>query len=325
MSAEKLVRQLRGELDDAGLRGSVLVRDLHADDEIGIEPDLVFPIASLVKIPLAVATLERVRAGELDGARRIEVQPGRIPGAAPTGVSKFRHPAVIAVDDLLYLSMSVSDNAAADALFELTPPAQVTSILGRLGICGINVRHPLRDLTDTPAERFDDGDADLAQAIAIAAGTGGRGHRIPQLDITEANAGSARAFVDLLQQLWMPSSIAPEVRARVRELMAANVIRHRLAPDFVADASTWSSKTGTLLNLRHEVGVVEHADGQVFAVAVLTESRIAAITQPAAEAVMARVARRLRDEIRSGWAHVRSSHGETSAERHASASRVEEW
>jgi beta-lactamase class A len=65
-----------------------------------------------------------------------------------------------------------------------------------------------------------------------------------------------------------------------------------------SDASTWSSKTGTLLNLRHEAGVVEHADGQAYAVAVLTESRVAAGSQPAADALMGHVARRIHDRLR---------------------------
>ena len=80
--------------------------------------------------------------------------------------------------------------------------------------------------------------------------------------------------------------------------MADNVHRQRLAPDFSSDASTWSSKTGTLLNLRHEIGVVEHADGQVCGVAVLTESSVPAISRPGAEALMAQVARTLRDRLR---------------------------
>ncbi|WP_129667679.1 serine hydrolase [Phytoactinopolyspora endophytica] len=301
MTAERLVRDLRHDLDDAGLRGSFLVRDLQSGEEIGIEPDLVFPAASLVKIPLAIAILERIRSGDLDGATYVELQPGRLAATGPTGVSKFHHPVSVAVDDLLYLSTSVSDNTAADALFTLTSPAEVTSTLRRLGIRGVTVRHTLSDLTDTPAHRFDDDDADLAHAIAIAAGTDGHGHRIPQLDVTHASSGSARAFVDLLQALWAPSSIAPETCARVRELMANNVIRQRLGPDFSSDVSRWSSKTGTLLNLRHEIGVVEHSDGQTFAVAALTESRVAAINQPGAEATMARVARALRDQLRSAW------------------------
>ncbi|WP_329094084.1 MULTISPECIES: serine hydrolase [unclassified Streptosporangium] len=298
MKVESLIRELRRTLDDAGLRGSFLVRDLHSGDEIGIEPDLEFPIASLVKVPLAIATLERIRRGELDGSAQILVRPGGITTPGPTGLSRFRHPARIAVDDLLYLSTAVSDGTAADALFALTPPAEVAALLHGLGLRGVTVRHTIQELVETPAERLDLADAHLAYFLAIEAGTAGRGHRIPQLDVTRANSGSARAFVDLLRALWTPSAIDPGVAERVRALMADNILRHRLAPDFSSDASKWSSKTGTLLNLRHEVGVVEHADGQVFGVAVLTESRVPAISQPGAEALMAQVARTLRDRLR---------------------------
>ncbi|MGK5532455.1 serine hydrolase [Streptomyces sp. URMC 129] len=287
-------------LRDGGLYGSFLVRDLGTGDELGIDPDIEFPVASLVKVPLALATLERVRLGELDGATVLDVPPGRITTPGPTGLSRFRHAARVAVDDLLYLSVCISDGVATDALFGLTPPSEVAAILHRLGVRGIAVRHLTQELTETPVERFDATDAHLAHALAIDAGTAGRGHRVPQLDVSRANTGTARAFVDLLQALWTePSAIHPDVAARLRTLMGANVLRHRLAPDFASDASTWSSKTGTLLNLRHEVGVVEHADGQAYAVAVLTESRVAAAVQPAADALMGQVARRLRDRIRS--------------------------
>lgn len=224
--------------------------------------------------------------------------PGRITTPGPTGLSRFRHPARIAVDDLLYLSTSVSDGTASDALFALTPPAEVSKTLHELGLHGITVRHTIQELVETPAERLDPADVHLAYFLASEAGTAGRGHRIPQLDVTRANSGSARALMELLQALWTPSSIDPGVSERVRTLMADNVLRHRLAPDFSSDASKWSSKTGTLLNLRHEIGVVEHADGQVFGVAVLTESRVPAISQPGAEALMAQVARALRDRLR---------------------------
>src|SRR5688572_17297454 len=111
-STDRLVRALRERLAAAGLSGSFLVRDLATGAEIGIEPDLVYPIASLVKVPLAVAVLTRVEDGRIDGARTIDVQPGRVSSASPMGLAKFRHPARVAVDDLLYLSTAVSDNTA---------------------------------------------------------------------------------------------------------------------------------------------------------------------------------------------------------------------
>ncbi|MEU4447527.1 serine hydrolase [Actinosynnema sp. NPDC050801] len=294
----KVLRDAREALDDAGLRGSFLVRDLDTGEELGIDADVEYPVASLVKVPLAVATLERVERGELDASTPVVVPPDRVAARGPIGLPKFRHPATIAVDDLLYLSIAISDSTAADALFALTPPAAVAAELRRLGCAGIAVRHLMRDLVDTPAERFTPAEGHLAHSLAIAAATEGRGHPVTQLDISRANAGSARAFVDLLQGLWRPTTIRPAVAARVRELMGDNALRHRLAPDFSSDASRWSSKTGTLLNLRHEVGVVEHADGQAFAVAALTESRVPAVVQPGAEALMAHVARTLRDQLR---------------------------
>ncbi|MDQ3404430.1 MAG: class A beta-lactamase-related serine hydrolase [Actinomycetota bacterium] len=298
MRAETMIRELREELDDAGLQGSFLVRDLRSGDELGIDPDIEFPVASLVKVPLALATLERVHDGELDGSRQLLIKPGHGTTAGTPGLGRFRHPARIAVDDLLYLSMAISDGNAADALFDLTPPDRVTRMLRERGLRGITVRHTIHELSETPAERFARDDVHLAHSLAIDSATLGGGHRIPQLDITRGSSGTARAFVDLLQALWTPSPVSPDVAARVRELMGYNVLRHRLAPDFTSDASLWSSKTGTLLNLRHEVGVVEHADGQMFGVAALTESRVPAANQPGAEALMATVARTLRDHLR---------------------------
>jgi beta-lactamase class A len=296
---EALISRLRAELDDGGLRGSFLVRDLETGNEIGIDPGLEFPSASLVKIPLAAATLDRIRRGELDGSTRLDVAPGRVTTPGPTGLTRFRHPARVAIDDLLYLTMAISDGTAADALFELTSPAEVTRMTREWGVAGITARHPAGDLSHTPAERFDPADVHLAHSLAIGAATAGRGHPVPQLDVTRASSGSARAFVNLLEALWTPSKIDATVAARVRELMADNLLRQRLSPDFGSDATKWSSKTGTLLNLRHEVGVVEHADGQTFAVAALTESRVPAAVQPEAEILMARVARTLRDHLRA--------------------------
>ncbi len=297
MIGNGVVREARRALREAGVHGSFLVRDLDTGEELGIDPDTVFPAASLVKIPLAVVTLERIARGELDPAHRLEIAPGAVATPGPTGLTKFRHPATVAIDDLLYLAVSVSDSTAADALFALTPPAETDAALRRLHFTDLAVRHQVRALTETPAERFPPADAHLAHTLAITGASGG-GHPIAQLDVSRANTGTARAWADLLAAIWRPSALAPSTAARMRELLGDSVMRHRLAPDLASDASRWSSKTGTLLNLRHEAGVVEHADGRTYAVVALTESHIPAAAQPATEALMGRTARALRDALR---------------------------
>lgn len=130
MTDAQAVDRARQALQQAGLRASLLVRDLRSGRELGIDPDFVYPVASLVKVPLALATLERLSRGELDGAMPITLSPDGRVGGVSNGVSRFRHPATIALDDVLYLSTALSDNASADALFALTPPAAVPASCG---------------------------------------------------------------------------------------------------------------------------------------------------------------------------------------------------
>ncbi len=297
MRERTLIAQLRDRLAEAGLIGSFLVRNLGTGEEIGIDPDVGYPIASLVKVPLAIAVLEAIRAGRLDGARMIEVvpDPERVP---PIGIGRFAHPVHIAVRDLLYLAVAISDNAAADALFALVPPSEVDRTLTDCGLRGIAVRHPMRDLVDVFGTEFGRDGLHLAQAIAIGARTPGGGHPVAHLDLSRANSGTARSLADLLQALWTPSAIHPEVAAHVRALMHDGVLQRRLGPDFVSDAAGWASKSATLLNLRHDAGVVEHEDGESYAVVALTESRVPAGAQPAVDALMGRVARALHDRLR---------------------------
>jgi beta-lactamase class A len=169
---------------------------------------------------------------------------------------------VMRTGDLLLCSAARA--AELGLLFDLVRPQGVDRVLRAAGINGIAVRHRMEELTGT-----------------------------------HANTGSPRAFADLFEALWAPARFPSGVAAQARALLGENLLRHRLAPDFSSDASRWSSKTGTLLNLRHEAGVVAHDEGGTFAVAALTESRVPAAIQPVAEAVMSQVARELHDQLRN--------------------------
>jgi beta-lactamase class A len=298
MRDRELISGLRDRLAEAGLSGSFLVRNLGTGDEIGLDPDVTYPIASLVKVPLAIAVLEAVRTGRLDGAHTLELTPDRDRVPPPIGIGRFTHPVRIAIDDLLYHSVAISDNAAADALFALVPPADVDRALTGLGITGITVRHPMRDLVDVLGTEPGPDAEYLAHALAIGAHTPGGGHPVAPLDTSRANVATAHSLADLLQAVWTPSAIHPQVATRVRTLMADGILQRRLGPDFISDATAWASKSGSLLNLRHDAGVVEHEDGESYAIVALTESAVPAVAQPAVDALIGRVARELHDHLR---------------------------
>ncbi|WP_448004456.1 serine hydrolase [Agromyces bauzanensis] len=297
-----VLRDASRALSDAGLSASIVVRDLRDGRELALDADAAYPLASVVKLPLALAVLRAGATGAIDLGERVELDPAaQTPGL--TGYCRFTQPTNVAVADLLYMAVCVSDDTAADALFARCPPAEVTRVVRGLGITEITVRHSIRELHETLASRLSPDELPQALTLAIQASTQGRGHLIPQLDVTSANAGTARAVVDLLELIWTDETLTTE-REPLRRLLGWNLMRQRLAPDLESDDAAWYSKTGTFLHLRHEVGVLEHADGGMFAIAVLSESSVPAQRQPGAEQALGYAAKLMHDHVR-GYAPTR--------------------
>lgn len=291
LAEERVQREVRQQLAHIGMRAGISVRDLDTGRHVALDPDLQFPLASVAKFPLVAAVLQQAdsEAPEVALDEMIHVTDATR-SEGPTGLSRFRHRAQIAIEDLLYLALNLSDNTASDLLFTRFSPAQVTAFLRERGHQDITIRHLMRDLNDSLSARFGPDEQHLALSLAARAATGDGGSLVPQLDTAHANTGSARALTALLADVWNDKS---DWAASLRALLSGNMHRHRLAPDLESDAAKWSSKTGTFLTLRHEVGVLEHDDGRRFAVAVLSESRVAARVQPAAEAALGAAAQRM--------------------------------
>lgn len=273
----------------AGLTGGFLARHLGTSQQLGFGVDRVLPLASVVKVPLALVVLEEIATGRLDGASEVRLDPGeRTPG--PTGLSLFAHPCSVAVEDLVTMSLAVSDNAATDALLALVPPDLVTTRLRRWGWHDLTVRHPLHELYTAVGRLPERTRSDLRE-LAVSAATQGGGHVVPQLDVAHANAGSAAVLVELLTAVWADRVGAPGVAARLRAGMGYQLVSPRLGAELVSDLTTVRSKTGSFLNLRHEIGVVTTAEGDQVAVAALTVSSVPAEQQPEADATIAAGAR----------------------------------
>ncbi|WP_298325348.1 serine hydrolase [Haloactinopolyspora sp.] len=288
--------EIQQEWAQDGLHGALCARHLDTGEELGFDADTPYALASVSKVPLALVTLDLIARGRLDGAQPLVLDPETAtPG--PTGVSMFRHPSRIALDDLLYLMLAASDNAAADAVFELVPPTLVTTTLHEWNCPSVVVRHPMRVLYDAAAAVAPD-DPALALELAVRATTEGGGHVLPSLDIASATSGTARGLVLLLERIWTDSISVPAATQRLRDLLGRQLGRNRMVAELASDSVTVSSKTGTFLNLRHEAGVVSTATGDRIAVAVLTASTIPAVHQPEVDRAIGRAARVAVDVLR---------------------------
>ncbi|MGW3146132.1 serine hydrolase [Streptomyces sp. NPDC001177] len=252
-----------------GVHGAFLARSIDTGEQLGFDVDEPVPLASVVKVPLALVALDRIASGELDPARPVTVEPDTSSVGA-TGLAAFRHPATVAVGDLLFLMLSVSDNAAADALLDLLPVQDVEARLRTWECSGIRMRHRLNRMYECAAGAAGN-DFSLALELAIRDDRSGR-HSIETLDPAHANLGTAAALVDLLERVWRDEIAHPDATSELRRLMGLQVFTQRLASELRADTIRVSGKTGTFLHLRHEIGVVEAESGDRAAMAALTRS-----------------------------------------------------
>ncbi|MBK1784304.1 serine hydrolase [Prauserella cavernicola] len=260
---------IAGHWQQVGAAGHFLARNVDTGEELGFDVDAAVPLASVAKVPLALMVLDRVAAGALDAARPVTINPSA-KSVGPTGVSAFRHPTTLAVGDLIHQALTVSDNASADALFELVGVDAVDRWLREQGCAGIRMRHRMQRMYECAAGVAGD-DFGLALELAIRDDAAGQ-HSIETLNPAYANVGSAAALVALLQRVWLDRISAPEATAELRRVMALQVFNQRLSSDLRADTVRVSGKTGTFLHLRHEIGVVTAESGDRVAIAALTRS-----------------------------------------------------
>ena len=277
MSDQTQVSRLISEaLRGAGVRGWVHARpvglvddvDGRVVDEIAVDADDLVPMASTYKVLLAVAWARLVADGKIDPSEFVVVPAeGRTPG--PTGLSVLRDGVTVSQRDLVALMLTLSDNAAADVLLDMVGLDRVRQVVHDAGLRSTTVfggtsHHQRLLLEETGAPGF-------PEALRLLTERPGQ-QASAIYDPAFSSTTTARDMTTFLAALWRCELVPDPAGALVRDLMARQVWRHRLAAGFPHDDVEVAGKTGSLLALRHEVGVVTFPGEEPIAVAVLTHA-----------------------------------------------------
>src|SRR5271167_3408257 len=120
--------ELKRLFDDAGCTGSLHTVRLSDGAEVAHEADRLHVLASVVKVPIALEFYAQVHAGQLDPTQAVTLNPGaQTPG--PVGISQFKDSVTLSLRDLSFLMLTISDNAATDAVTEVVG---ITAVNDRL-------------------------------------------------------------------------------------------------------------------------------------------------------------------------------------------------
>jgi beta-lactamase class A len=275
----------------AGVSGWLHAIDIDNGDDIGVGADESVAIASVFKVPLLVALHRAADAGTLHLADRVKVANHRTTGVA--GLGAMQDDAELSLRDLALLMITISDNAAADAVLETVGFDAVQQALDDCGLTRTAVVASCRDQYNALVDDLARGGLSLAQALADPEVL--LGFRV--LHPATTNRSTPRDMTALLARIWRDEAANPAGCDEMRRVLRLQVCRHRLGSGFPSDDVRLAGKTGNLLNLRGEIGVVELPDGHRYAVAVFTRSNSTALNNPAAEAVIGRTARIAVDQL----------------------------
>ncbi|GAA2659321.1 serine hydrolase [Streptomyces aculeolatus] len=283
--------RIRRAFTEAGVTGQLHARDIDTGAGLAVAADTPVSTASVHKVCLLAALYREAEHGRVDLTAAVDIPAdGRTPG--PTGLGAMRDAARLSLRDLAVLAVSVSDNTAADVLWDAVGIEAVNRTMTALGLTRTTAVQKVRDLYAALAE-----DAGAAGAAALL--DPARVARLRALDPARTNRSTPRELTALLAAVWRDEVCTGAYAADLRRTLGTQAWGHRLASGFPFDDVRVSGKTGTLPTLRHEIGVVEYPDGGRYAVAVCTRAAATAVTLPAADAVIGTAARLAVDALRA--------------------------
>ncbi|WP_335933103.1 serine hydrolase [Streptomyces sp. PTD5-9] len=214
---------------------AVAAVDVDGGGAVGVDDDVVLPVASTSKLLLLAEVSRRLDSGELPAGRLVEVlDEDRADG---TGLLRRMSRGGWSVEDLAWLTASVSDNTATNALLRLVGRESTARLAQRLGLDRLTLHDRVRDV---------------------------RGPDVPPVFAT----GTARDLARLVTHAARGTMVSPSASARLLGWMRANT-DHGLVPalvdhdpyapgfpDPLPGGLLVANKTGTDTGVRADAGVI---------------------------------------------------------------------
>lgn len=236
----------------------VFLRHVESGAEAVLNPDELYPLASVVKVPILLEALAQVDEGRLDLHARVPLTPEV--KVLPSGVLVTLEPGLQpTLHDLLTLMIIISDNTATDMVLQTVGLSAVEDRMRTLGLAAIHVTLSIGDLF---RHAFTPPDVSLLpveidRALA-AAGTDWDGLTTQRTPAN--NTASPRAMAQLLTRLLAGDLLSPSMTTVALAILQRQQLNDRL-PRFLPGPIAVAHKTGTFLTTRNDVGIIYLPDG----------------------------------------------------------------
>ncbi len=199
----------------------VVMRAGHGVPEalVSLNPEMVFPAASLIKVPILLEVARQVAGGQLSWETRYSVpDSARVPSAGVLAdLSPDLRPTL---HDLAHLMITISDNTAANMLLDLVSMEAVNATMQALGLNSTRLERRFMDFEARQAGRDNwTTAADMARLYALF--------------LTDTLSGTQEMLAMLLRQN-----------------------DYTILPAYWGEEVPFAHKTGGLIGVMHDAGIL---------------------------------------------------------------------
>ena len=236
-------------IDNSGAEMGLSALHLESGQRIDVDAGRVFPLCSVLKIPVLVEAFRQIEEGlfTLDDRWQLTTAEKNL----PSGILVFFDDGLApTVRDLLILMIIISDNTATDMVMNRLGAGSVTSTMHSLGLTDIYVPMTIRQIFDDLLPSADPTQDMLALATAPRNRTGRSYSLGPDNDV-----GTPAALTELLARIWRGELVSRASCDAMLEILLKQQLNDRL-PRYLPPGTRCAHKTGTLPGIRNDSGII---------------------------------------------------------------------
>ena len=236
-------------IDNSGAEMGLSALHLESGQRIDVDAGRVFPLCSVLKIPVLVEAFRQIEEGlfTLDDRWQLTTAEKNL----PSGILVFFDDGLApTVRDLLILMIIISDNTATDMVMNRLGAGSVTSTMHSLGLTDIHVPMTIRQIFDDLLPSADPTQDMLALATAPRNRTGRSYSLGPDNDV-----GTPAALTELLARIWRGELVSRAACDAMLDILLKQQLNDRL-PRYLPPGTRCAHKTGTLPGIRNDSGII---------------------------------------------------------------------
>lgn len=260
--------QIQQVIDATGAKFGVALRHLEGGEELMIDADSYYVLASVFKVPVLVEAFFQIHEDRLSLDERLTLHTAD--KNLPSGVLTFFEDGLTpTVRDLLTLMIIISDNTATDMMMKRLGKENIAARLRAVGLAHIHVPLTVREIFDSLLPNADP-TQDLHALDREAHRAGPRKDSLAYRLTPENNVATPRELTQLMRLIYeggLPDRAAGDGALGI---LLQQQLNERL-PRFLPPGTRVAHKTGTLSGVRNDSGILYVRDDSHVALTVFTQ------------------------------------------------------